>query len=170
MPRFALFALAPLLIAGMAGCAPQGSFPSLAPRAVEKADLNPPAPPPPPTVASDPALAARLAQLVDQARQGDAAFEAELPKARAAVEKAGAAGSDSWVVAQEAVSGLEAARAPTAAALTELDRLGVERGVAGTPTSASDQAAIAGAIETLRTMAQKQKEEIDRLAGRLSPL
>jgi hypothetical protein len=158
------FAIAALL----AGCAPQGSFPSLLPRPVEQEQ----SPAEPVTVEpdspADPALAARLEALLARARQGQQAFEAELVSARAAVSRSGTAHSESWIEAQQALSRLEAARAPTMSALTELDTLAVEQGRTDGARRA-DRVAIAAALDQLNELANAQRDEISRLSGLLPP-
>jgi hypothetical protein len=154
-----------LLLAGLAGCASASDFPSLAPRPAELADNPAPAEPPPPAGPVDSALAGRIAQLATDARQGQAEFEAEVGKAQAAVRRAGGAGSDSWIEAQQAVSRLESARTKTMNALAELDALARER--SALPSAAQDLPAIASASAEAEQLAQRQREAIDRLLAAL---
>jgi len=159
-----------LLLAAAAlapACAPDGSFPSLAPRSVERLSTEEPVRVQP-LVPADPALSSQVAELLALARRGNAEFQAALPAARASVGRAGAAGSDSWVEAQQAVSRLEGARAETAAAVTRLDSLSIER--AARPTNAADFQALLGALEIAQSLADGQKAEIDSLRGRLRPI
>src|SRR3546814_5484047 len=98
--------LLPALIAMSAlvgGCAAQGSFPSLAPRAVERdfaggdqpvppclggAEAVEPAPTPSPAPAgADPMLVSRLSQLRAAANEGDRAFGEAAAKAGTAVDR-----------------------------------------------------------------------------------
>ena len=162
----------PLLLspALLAACAPSGSFPSLAPRAAERAVAPPPgdqaaADPAPPAV--DPALTARLDQLVATARQGQQAFGAALVSAEGAIARAGAPRSESWIEAQLALSRLEAARSPSVTAQGDLDALVRERNEGGAPPSEADAAAIALAAEQIRSLVAAQNEELARLSGRL---
>jgi hypothetical protein len=159
--------LLPALLALAAGCAPEGSFPSLAPRAVERLSGEEPVRAQP-SVPADPALSAEVAEILERARRGQTDFEAALPAARSAVARAGAPGSDAWVEAQQAVSRLEGARAETAAAVTQLDSLSIER--AASPTNAADFQALLGAVEIAQSLADAQKAEIDRLQGQLRPI
>jgi hypothetical protein len=156
------------LAALLAACAPQGSFPSLLPRAVEQ--QQPAAEPVAvePDSPADPALAARLDDLLARARQGQQAFEAELGTATAAVRRSGAAHSESWIEAQQALSRLEAARAPTMSALTELDALAVEQSRANGVRRA-DRAAVAAALDQLNSLANGQRDDISRLSALLPP-
>lgn len=165
-PTLALL-LSPALLGA---CAPSGSFPSLAPRAAERA----PSPAPdalaaaePAPSAADPALVARLDQLVASARQGQQAFGPTLVTAEGAIARAGASRSESWIEAQLALSRVEAARSPSVIAQADLDALVRERNEAGAPPSAADAAAIAAAAEQIRSLVAAQNEELARLSGRL---
>ena len=164
IPAPALLAL--LLLAG--GCAQRGSFPSLAPRAAEMADAGAPAAAPAPEAPDDPALARRLAELLGRAREGQTAFAAAMGRASPAVARGGGAGSESWVVAQQAISRIEEARAPTVEALADLDAVPRAREESGTPTSSNDRAAIAAAVEEVRAIAARQQQDIAGLSGSLS--
>ena len=168
----------------LAACAPQGEFPSLAPRAVERDFAGTPAPPcmppgskpaAPPAAApaaapvpSDPILAARVTALVEQGRRGQSSFATQLAGARASSRRAGAAGSEAWIAAQQDISRLEAARALTVDALAELDSLLLARSNA--PTSAQDRDALLAAAEEVRRLAEAQQAEVDRLSAPLSRL
>jgi hypothetical protein len=167
-PMLALL-LTPTLLGA---CAQSGSFPSLAPRAAERAAAAPtaggqaaaePAPP-----AADPALATRLDQLVAAARQGQQAFAAALASAEGVIARAGAPQSESWIEAQVALSRLEAARSPSVVAQADLDALVRERNRAGAPPSEADAAAIAAAAEQISALVAAQNEQLARLGARLS--
>lgn len=150
------------------GCAPNGEFPSLAPRAIEsQVDSEVPVRLPP-AVASDPQLLSRIAALLAEAREGHQTFEAILPEARAEVARAGAAGSESWIEAQEAISRLEAVRAPTVTALAQLDLLAIDR--AAQATNEEDFAALLAAVDAASALARQQREIIDRLRAALNPI
>ena len=174
-----------LLFAGLillSGCATNGAFPSLQYREIERRfsdlprcgreacaddpDTDEQAAPPAP-IADDPALGARIGALTTQAREGQRRFAAALPLANRAAGRAGAAGSESWIEAQQELSRLESARSDTVAALAELDALAVERRAAG--TSASDAARIEGALGEVRGLVEAQRAEVLRLQERLSP-
>jgi hypothetical protein len=175
----------PLLsgLALLSACAAQGPFPSLAPRAVERglAGGSAPAPcpiesgaagtaesaPAPAPVPSDPALRGRVAELLAQARSGQAAFAEILPQAERGVGRAGAAGSDAWVSAQQDISRLEAARSRTVDALTELDSLSIARSAPGA-SNPEDLEAVVQAEEEARALAERQQAELSRLSGQLS--
>ena len=160
--RFHLPALA-LATTLLASCAAEGPFPSLAPRAVEAelADEVEPAPPP-----SDPSIAPRIAALALKAREGHSAFEPALSAARAAVAKAGAARSEEWVEAEQALSRAEAARAPTTTALADLVALSLAQ--ASRAANPDDRAAIDDAIAKVQAIADRQVDQLDRLRASLS--
>ena len=159
--RLGLAAFAAAALA--AGCTPEGEFPSLEPRAAELADPLEEPVRTPQAVAAEPALGARTAELAGEARRGERAFDAAFPSAAAATRASGAHGSESWIAAQQAISALEAARAPTTAALAELDRLAVER--ANQPTNEEDFAAIRTALDEAGRIAAGQQRRLDGLRG-----
>ena len=144
----------------MAGCAVEGPFPSLAQREVERERPTEPRYVPA-DVPADPALQARVAELLALARTGQRDFEAAFGPAEAAARSAGAANSDSWIAAQEQLSRVEAARAETTRALADLDQLALQR--SNMPTSAEDYAAINSAIQDVQRLAQAQQLRLDRL-------
>ena len=171
------------LVSLLSACAAQGPFPSLAPRAVERglAGGSAPAPCPdeeaaaqaqaalsaaPALVPSNPQLRARVAALLAQARQGQSAFAAILPRASAAAGRAGASGSESWITAQQEISRLEAARARTSDALAELDTLSIRRPADGR-VNADDEQSVRAAEEEARGLAERQDAELSRLTERL---
>ncbi len=154
----------PLLVA--AGCAAPGPYPSLAPRPAERAyaeDAEERKPTPQP---DDPALAGEIDRLLAEAGAGAASFDSALPAAQAAAGKSGAAGSDSWIEAQQALSRLEAARAQTTTAIADLDRLAVERISAGTLGS-GDSERLRRATEEMRALADAQADRLERLGASL---
>ncbi|HZU64703.1 MAG TPA: hypothetical protein VFF98_13555 [Novosphingobium sp.] len=120
---------AALALAGLlAGCS-TGGYPSLRPRAEEQASYRttpPEAPRPPEALSAD--LGQQLARLVEEARQGHAAFLARLPHAEAALAANGdsPAGTSSWSEANEALAELDTARAPAGQALAAITRLYVD--------------------------------------------
>jgi hypothetical protein len=160
--------LAPLASAALlAGCADRGSFPSLAPRPVERLSNDEPVRTTP-FVAADPQLSAQVAQLLADARRGQTEFQAALPAARGSVGRAGASGTESWIEAQQAMSRIEAARAASVIALAQLDRLSIDR--ARRPTNAGDFAAVLAAVEQAQALVAAQQVEIDRLRSALRPV
>ncbi len=123
-----------LLAMPLSACAAaqNGEAPSLAKRPVEgRFDVAPPpveVPPPGPLPAD---IAGRLARWEAQSAAGQQTFAAERSAAAALVSAAAGApvASERWVVAQQAISRLVAARAPVTAALADIDRLYLERSV-----------------------------------------
>ncbi len=166
MVRFVLSAA--LLGALLAGCAAEGDFPSLEPRAVER-ELAQTDPAPPAPLADDPALAERVAALAAEARRGEAEFEAALPVARSAVAAAGPAGGEAWIEAQQALSRLEAARGATVRALADLDALALAE-ANKTTLNGADLERLRAAVAALQAIADRQHDEIAGLRARLSPI
>ncbi len=151
----------------LAACVAPGDFPSLAVRPEERElSLEEPVRTPP-AVADNAALGAQIADVVARARQGQRAFAAVEDRAAAAVRGAGGRGSDTWVAAQEALSVLEAARAPTTRALADLDQLLIAR--AAVPTSAADFQRLEAARDEAQALARAQTARIEGLAARLGP-
>jgi hypothetical protein len=112
--------------------AQESQAPSLAKRPVEgRFDVAPPAVvvTPPGPLPTD--LAGRLARWEADSVQAQQAFAAERNITAPLVSSAAgsAVSSESWVVAQQAISRLIAARAPLTRALADIDRLYVERSV-----------------------------------------
>jgi hypothetical protein len=165
LPSRALFGAALLAAAATAGCAPEGEFPSLAVRPIESQDPLEEPVRTPPMIASEPAIRTRAAALLARAQAGDRDFAAALGPARTAARGAGAAGSESWVVAQQALSRAEAARVATTTALGELDTLAVER--AAVPTNAEDFAAIRRALAETERIVRAQQQRLDALRSEI---
>lgn len=159
----------PLMLA-LSACLDRGEYPSLKPRAFEIAarDAAPP-PPPPPARPASPEVVARTAALLEAARSGQTAFAAELARARPVIARAGAASSESWITAQEQLSGLDASRAATTTAMADLDALtlaGVD--AAAVPFGDNDFAAIRAAGEQVSAMLSEQQRVLAQLAGSLA--
>lgn len=158
-----------LFVLALPACAASvgGEAPSLAKRPVEgRFDVAPPAvevPPPGPLPAD---LAGRLARWEAEAAAGQRAFAAE--RSAAATLVAAAAGapaaSERWIVAQQAISRLVAARAPVTTALADIDRLYVERSVAD---AVDGLPAIHALRERLAALVSAQDAAIAALAAEL---
>jgi hypothetical protein len=160
---FALVALAAL--AGCTAAAHPG--PSLAPRSAEAID---PRVPVVSTVAAqpvDPALAARLGEFVRAAQQGDGAFGAAASEARRLAAAAGGRQSESWIVAQQAVSATVAARAPTTRALADIDAIAASALSRQGGISPADLRAIEQAAAEVDAIDRRQAQAIDGLQARL---
>lgn len=129
---FLPFAAATLISLSGCAAAQNTGAPSLAKRPVEgRFDVAPPAPvvAPPGPLPTD--LAGRLARWESDGAAGQQAFAAERSSAASLVSAAAGApvASERWVVAQQAISRLAAARAPLTGALADIDRLYIERSV-----------------------------------------
>jgi len=164
MRRTFLFVFPALL----AACtAPQGVAPSLAPRAAESIDPRLPIPNEVPTGPVSPALASRIAELVAQARSGDAAFVPAVVQAERLAAGAGAPQTESWVAAQQAVSVAQAARGPTTRALGDIDALAANALAQRGGIPAGDLAAVQEAAAAVARIDRAQAERIDALQARL---
>jgi hypothetical protein len=120
-------------LGSLAACASDAGYPSLTPRAVETSAQAPAGDDATPTVPIDAALDRRVASLSAQVASGHAAFQKAAASGCAAIARGAraVAGSEPWIAAQQAISAVAAARAPVLAAVSELDRLVIERGTAG---------------------------------------
>ena len=158
-----------LLCLLLSACAtPPTSEPSLAPRAAEAIDPRVPIPDEVVAGPADPALAARISALMAEVRAGDAAFHAAAEQAERLVAAAGPPESESWIEAQQALSGLVAARAPGTRATADLDALAAIRVADGGGLLPGDLAAIQEATSEAGAIGQRQAELIDRLQARLA--
>lgn len=128
-----LSAIAALSLAACAGGVGTGApAPSLAHRSVEgRFNVAPPsvAVTPPGPLPAD--LAGRLARWESDAAAAQRAFVAERGNAAGLVSAAAGSpvASERWVVAQQAISRLVAARAPLTGALADIDRLYLDRSI-----------------------------------------
>ncbi len=165
-----LFACA-LALLSLSACAhvDTSGYPTLERRAVEDvvaaetAARGEDPPPPPPAIASAEARAA-AAQLIEEARAGDAEFRAALTANRgaAAAGQRAATGSEAWALGEVALSRIETARGRTRLALDRLDRLAQAAAEAGLPGNvaayAEAQAVVRQLVEghaaTVRTLSR----------------
>ena len=158
--------LLPLLT--IAACtAPAVNAPSLAPRAAEAIDPRLPIPDATPLGPASPALVSRLDALISKARQGDADFQAAAGEAERLAAAAGEPQSESWVVAQQALSVAVAAREPVTQALGDIDGIGSAELAAKGGVAPADQAALAAAAAAVGEIDRRQAALIDRLQRRL---
>jgi hypothetical protein len=158
----------PLTILTLAACAPAGGpIPSLQPRASEEIDPRVAVVRPMNDRPVSASLAARLAELVAQARSGNAAFDPLADQAERLAAAAGAPQSETWVAAQQALSVAVEARGPTVRALGDIDAIGAtmlqtQQGLAPADLAAIETAgAEAGAID------QRQADRIAAIQRRL---
>ncbi|MEO5611638.1 MAG: hypothetical protein ABIT68_02565 [Sphingomicrobium sp.] len=156
------------LIVATAGCTtPSGPAPSLAPRSAEAIDPRVPVVAAVDQRPADRALAAQLAGLIGQARTGDSAFAAAAGEAQRLATTAGPPQSESWVVAQEALSVAVAARAPTTRALSDIDEIAGAAVVKQGGMAPADLAAVEAAAAEVGAIDRRQAETIDSLQRRL---
>lgn len=166
-PQFKAAATAFLATAALTGCAGTATtYPSLAPRPIEKMAIEEPsgesstAPgPTPETTAMD---ANSMAQ-VAAAEGAGARFDTELAAANRAVAAAAGqpVGSEVWVAAQQALSRLDQAHGETATALASLDAMMVAAG--GAPS-----AALAAAWARVAAIDEAQRGAFSALVAKLA--
>lgn len=161
-------ALSLLSLAALPACAPSGGPPpSLLPRAAEAIDPRLPVTGAVNDRPVTPGLSARLSELVGQARGGDAAFRPLVDRAEQLAGSAGPPQSESWIIAQQALSVAVAARGPTARALGDIDALGADRLQSQGGLSPADLAAIQSAGVEVGGIAERQAATIDAIQRRL---
>ena len=165
MRRLTLF----LTIAALAGCArPQGgSPPSLQPRATEAIDPRVPVVGAVNNRPVSAGLAARLAALITQAESGAAAFAPAAARAEQLAANAGGRESESWKVAQEALSAAVAARGETTRALADIDAIGGDSLQANGGMSPADLAAVRDAAERVSALDRQQAGRLAAIQRRL---
>ncbi len=160
--------IAPLLLLCLAGCAATSAVePSLARRPAESIDPRLPLPPDAPPGPVDAALAVRLGRLVADGKEGAGSFDVLVGQAEALANASGPAQSESWIIAQQALSGLEGARARTTTALAEIDSIASARIESGGGMAPADLAAVEAASSELGAIADRQNATIDRIGARL---
>lgn len=159
----------PMIAAALlAGCtSANANYELLQPRATERIDPRLPVGQPINDRPADPALVERLDSLVAQARSGEAEFEAAIAAARAAAQGAGPRESESWIVAQEALSAAVKAREPAAVALGAIDSLGAELLMKRGGLAPSDLDAIQRAAQAVGAIDRGQSAAIDEIQARL---
>ena len=162
---FRTAAMLPLLLAACSTT--QTGEPSLAPRAAEAVDPRVPIPSEVIAGPADPALAARIAELLADVRAGDAAFQSAAQDAERLAAAAGPAQSESWIAAQQALSAAVAAREPTARALGDIDALGAGALQDQGGLAPNDLAAIRSAGEEVGGMDRRQAARIESIQRRL---
>ena len=130
------------------GCTEAGDsrYPSLLPRPIESQSLAEPVRPAP-VVVPDPALDARIAEILARLDQANASFvsAAQATEATIAVSRGVPEGSEAWLEAQAALTRVDAERMPVNAALADLEELGIARAGAGLPPYPALEAAMARA-------------------------
>ncbi|MGN6820832.1 MAG: hypothetical protein ACTHJR_19415 [Sphingomonas sp.] len=130
--RIALFLATTIALAGCTEA--PGAYPSLARRPIEsRTDAEPEVVTP--VAAPDAALDAKIKAIAAKLAASDAAFSASAATAEAAARTpaAQAVGSNEWVRAESALADLVSLRVDTLGAVTDIDQLSAERGIAGDP-------------------------------------
>ena len=138
----------------LAACVSGVDAPSLLPRPAESADIDAPAPAATPPTPADAAQTALIGKLLDQARQGEAAFMKALPSATVSAPPQ----SEAWIAAQNARSAVEIARAPTLDALSGLDTA-----IGDAIDKGQDTAALATARAEAQAIYDRQSARLDAL-------
>ncbi|WP_404713013.1 hypothetical protein [Sphingomonas sp. MMS24-J13] len=156
-------ALSGLLL--LPACGPEVNAPSLAPRAIEKQPIDLPATEGEPKTPVDPALAGRIAPLVAAAQAGDRAFARQRAETEAAIAKAAgtAPGGEAWIVAQQSLSLLDAARAPVRDAVASIEAIRSEPANA----ASGNRAAIEAAASTIETIDDAEASVVAALGAKL---
>ena len=163
-----LFVTCLLMTSALGACSsPGGPYPSLQPRAAEAIDPRVPVERPMNDRPVSAALAGRLADLVGQARAGEAAFDSAADQAERLAASAGGAQSEGWVAAQVALSAAAAARGPATTALGDIDALGGHALQAQGGISPNDLAAIKDAGAQVSAIDQRQAQRIKAIEARL---
>jgi hypothetical protein len=157
-----------LSITGLAACStPGGPYPSLQPRSAEAVDPRLPVVRPINDRPVTAGLANKLANLVTQARSGEGSFDTAASSAERLAVTAGAPQSESWIVAQEALTAAIAARKPTANALGDIDALGATALQKQGGLAPADLAAIQRASAEVAAIDTRQASRIDAIQKRL---
>jgi hypothetical protein len=164
-----LLLILPVAVTTLSGCvAPAARYPSLLSRAVEQQPMaavaRPEAPAAP--IAADPALDAQLAALAAALATSADAFQPATARATASTDKAkGAAiGSEAWLSAQSALGALDTLRSQSLSALSDLDRLTIDRATAGQPA----YPALTAARNRAEAQLAAQQSVIDSLQGQIA--
>ena len=156
------------MLAGLNACTtPGGPYPSLQPRAGEAIDPRLPVDRPINDRPVTPALASRLAELVTQARQGDAAFDSAAAEAERLAATAGAPQSEGWIAAQEALTAAIAAAGPTRVAMADIDGIGARALQTQGGIAPNDLSAIKSAGAAVGAIDQRQAARIKAIPRRL---
>lgn len=160
--------LFPAILLASACSSPGGPYPSLQPRPAEAIDPRVPVPVPPADMRVSPGLTQQLDGLVSQAASGDVAFQPLASRAAELAKSAGPKESESWVVAQQALSAAIAARAPVARAVADADALGADRIHAKGGISAGDMMAIDTAAAKIAGIDSREAKLIDDIQAMLA--
>lgn len=154
MKNVVLLILSILSAPTLSGCTQSVDAPSLLPRQAETADIDASAPAPAPPTPADATQLTQITKLLDQARQGEAAFEKALPSATVNAPPQ----SEAWILAQNARSAVEVARGPTLDALSALDTA-----IGDAIDKGQDTAALAVARTEVQAIYDRQSAKLESL-------
>lgn len=167
--RTSLYLPAVVIACALGACAAQDSrFPSLQPRAGELIDPRLPVERPINDRPVTAGLAARLDVLVAQARAGDREFTTAAAAAERLVRTAGPAQSESWTVAQEAVSAAIGARRAVSGALGDIDAIAATALQNQGGLAPNDLAAIRAASSEVASIDEREGRAVDQLQASLA--
>ncbi|HZU50782.1 MAG TPA: hypothetical protein VE968_02780 [Sphingomicrobium sp.] len=113
------------------------------------------------------AFAAKIAAVLREAQTGDVAFENAISSAERLATGAGAPQSETWIVAQEALTAAIAARRPTATALGDIDELGATALQVQGGLAPSDLAALDRAAAEVASINEREAQRITAIQKRL---
>ena len=140
-------------------------YPSLSPRAAERAGFDEPAIAPPAATVADPALDARVGEIAGKLAAVVRGFDADAAVATRAAGTSGArtVGSDAWLTAQTALAALDDWRAQASSLASDTETLAGERAASvGTPYPALETVRARTAAE-----AERQAAVIAALSAKL---
>ena len=164
------FAPALLLALALTACATERvSLEGLRPRAAEAIDPRVPLPTEAVAGPVTGSLAERVAAAEARADGGRGRFAELLPAARAAAGRAGARGSESWLDAQQLLSGLVAARAPVTLALGDLDAIGGQALQGRGDLGVADRKRLFDAAQRIGAIDAEQQAAIAAIRASLAP-
>jgi len=152
----------------LSGCATATHAPSLAPRAAEAIDPRVPVPEPVLSTVPTAGLVEKLDSLIAQATTGDQAVSPLIERARALADAAGPKESESWVVAQQALSAAVSARLPVTSAVGDIDALGAKRVQTLGGIGAADLKAIGAAAARVAEIDGREASAIDAVQKKLA--
>ncbi len=155
------------LVTLTAACATPRGFPSLAPRGAEMIDPRVPIVATPSPGSVDPATASALAAAVSNARNGTGEFNQLARRAEALAAAAGPRESESWVVAQQALSALGAQHGVTTNAAASIDAIAADKIDATRWLVPATRSAIEAAAAEVGTINDAQAAVLRRLGARL---
>ena len=159
---FFLLALVP------AACtSPSANVPSLAPRTAEAIDPRLPIEDRSLAIPADQALQAQAHALLERAQSTGGRFAPAIALAERLAGSAGAAQSESWIAAQQALSAAIAERAPVTRALGDIDALTTAQVQAKGGLSPADIAGLSAVAREIAEIDRRQAARISAVQARL---